>query len=368
MNRKLWFALLACALGLATACSDKSGNPASPSGTTPGAVGAAADGSTLKASVPAAQSPINSLKVPDGVVPTLVVNNSTLSFASSVPLGYRFEVYNAAGARVYASPLIAQGAGATTAHALNNVSLEGDAVYSWQCRAELSGTFTGWSPRAVFIAPSSEGYIRGNELYDPLINGKTIGEIHGPVQFIPGVGVKLLGQTSYISYELQSTLFEGEFSLLVTNLATNTEGGKTKLFAMAKGYSDIVENEYRMTVEKRGDPPGVVAWRFIARDDQIDTEGAERVTVDFDPSQTYFWQASWRSNFFNLQVNRGGVFGPDIYEMGKHWEGRGYEPSPHVVYIGAPVGRSGVDGASVNDVIIRQVWVSGRPRPAFANQ
>ena len=53
--------------------------------------------------------------------------------------------------------------------------------------------------------------------------------------------------------------------------------------------------------------------------------------------------------------------------MGKHWEGRGYEPNPHVLYIGAPSGRSGLDGASVNGVVIRQVYV-GPSRPAYANQ
>ena len=50
------------------------------------------------------------------------------------------------------------------------------------------------------------------------------------------------------------------------------------------------------------------------------------------------------------------------------WDGRGYEPNPHVIYLGAPVGRSGLDGASVDNMIIRQVWVSPRPRPSFANK
>ena len=39
--------------------------------------------------------------------------------------------------------------------------------------------------------------------------------------------------------------------------------------------------------------------------------------------------------------------------------------NPHVVYIGAPIGRSGIDGASVDHATIRQVWVSGNPRPVF---
>jgi hypothetical protein len=184
--------------------------------------------------------------------------------------------------------------------------------------------------------------------------------------FIPGRGVRLEAHTAYISYELPQTLLEGEFSLITQELKENTKGGKTKLFAMGKGYDDIVTNEYRMTVEKRGDPPGIVAWRFIARDDQIDTEGAEREFVPFDDAQTHFWQATWRNNFFNLLIREGGLNGPVIYDKGKHWEGRGYEASPHVLYVGAPVGRSGEDGASVNGVIISHVYV-GPSRPPYAN-
>ena len=119
---------------------------------------------------------------------------------------------------------------------------------------------------------------------------------------------------------------------------------------------------------KRGDPAGVVAWRLVTHGDQVDTEGAERQFVPFDTSAHYFWEATWRNNFFNVLIKKDGVAGTTIYSKGKHFEGRAYDPNPHVIYLGAPVGRSGPEGASVDGVIIRQVWVSSRPRPAFANQ
>ena len=52
-----------------------------------------------------------------------------------------------------------------------------------------------------FVTPQNVGYIRGNELYDPLFNGKTVGTIVGPAHFVPGVGISLdsLGSTSLIS-------------------------------------------------------------------------------------------------------------------------------------------------------------------------
>jgi hypothetical protein len=367
MTRKSWVGSVLCALALATACSKNSPDPTSPTAAKPAAAKAAAEGTTLKASAPVGQSPADGARLGSGQTLTLVVGNSTATFVPTTPLTYEFEIFNAAGTLIYRSPGEIFAGNGTTAHT-PNVQLEGEQTYTWWARAWYLGAYGPWSARLTFVAPPTSGYIRGNEMYDPLINGKTVGNTVGAVTFIPGLGAKLENQLSHIAYELPTPLNEGAFSMIVTNLHKNTEGGKTKLFSMASGYSDIVTNEYRMTVEKRGDPPGTVAWRFIARDDQIDTEGAEREVVDFDGGKTYFWEASWRGNYFNVLIREGGVSGPVIYDKGKHWEGRGYEPSPHVLYLGAPVGRSGGDGASVDGVIVRQVWVSNAPRPPHANQ
>ena len=71
--------------------------------------------------------------------------------------------------------------------------------------------------------------------------------------FIPGVGAKMDNWAAYIEYHLQQTVAGGEFSMLVTNLATNTEGGKTKIMAMSEGGADITTNDRRFTAEKRGE-------------------------------------------------------------------------------------------------------------------
>jgi hypothetical protein len=330
---------------------------------------AAADGSTLKVTAPVAISPVNGVKPEDPEI-ALVVSNATPKFEGTLPVQYLFELYNSGGALVYRSGLINQGGSGSTSHGIpSTVELVADQTYEWQARAEFQAEVGPWSARASFVAPASKGWIRGNELYDPLINGETVGVVNGPVTFIPGVGVKLHTQLSYISYRLPQTLTEGEFSILTTDLRTNTEGGKTKLFAMSEGFSDIVTNDRRMTVEKRGDnPPGSIAWRFISHCEAIDTVGGERVVREFNPARTYFWRATWRDNRFHLNIKDGGVNGRDMYNFGKRFCGRPYDPDPHIVFIGAPVGRSGVRGASVDGVIIRQVWVSSRPRPAFANR
>ena len=123
----------------------------------------------------------------------------------------------------------------------------------------------------------------------------------------------------------------------------------------------------RMTVEKRGDAVGSIAWRFITSSDQIDTVGAERVGFPFDASQVYYWRAVWGFNDFRLTINEGGVDGNQIYSFGKGYSGL-YDPNPHVVYIGSPQTRSGSDNQSIPDMVIRQLWVSSRPRPPFAKK
>ena len=302
----------------------------------------------------------------DGVGTTLVATAPTAMYDASVNLSYDFEIYDAANVKIRTAVL-----------ASPRWSIQGlkfNSRYSWRVRAASSTTITPdtafgpWSDTWSFTTPEevSTGFIRGNELYDPLVNGKTVGTPNGSVEFIPGVGIRLNELTSYVAYQLGQTLREGEFSLLVTDLPTRTSGGKTKLMAMAEGFADIVTNERRMTVEKRDD--GTIAWRLITHLDQVDTEGADRERVTFHEDLVYFFKVTWRNNFFNVAIKEGGASGKTIYEKGKHFEGSAYDPDPHVVYLGAPVGRSGPDGASVPGVTIRQVWVSGRARPAYANK
>src|SRR6185295_7087236 len=97
--------------------------------------------------------------------------------------------------------------------------------------------------------------------------------------------------TSYIEYRMDQTVATGEFSAIFTNIIFNTEGDKTKMMAMTEGDSDITTNDRRLTIEKRGNPAGAVAWRVRTSTDQVDTVGSERVVVHFDPSHTYFWKA-----------------------------------------------------------------------------
>jgi hypothetical protein len=59
----------------------------------------------------------------------------------------------------------------------------------------------------------------------------------------------------------------------------------------------------------------------------------------------------------------GGLGGSVMYDYGMSAPRGIYDPNPHVAYLGAPVGRSGTEAASIPGTIYRNVWLSNRPRP-----
>jgi hypothetical protein len=374
MNRRFWMGLAVGALGVALGCSQHSESPTSP--ISPGLVkaNAAADGTTLKTNAPTPQFPQNGTTLVLGTPLTLVVGNSTPSYvAASDPrasgLTYKFEIFNSAGAKVYTSPSVPGGNG-TTSHTVTG-ALDFNQPYTWWARAESQGAFGPWSGRATFTVPPNEvaGYVRGSELYDPLTKGTTIGQIHGPVQWVPDVGLKLLSESSYVSYSLPVTLREGEVSAIITNVGTISpnEDPKLRVFTMREGDSPINDNEYRMSVDKRGN--GAIAWRFLTGPgDYIETVGSERRVYPFHENLTYFVQATWRGGVFTVTYKEGGPNGNIIYDFGKAYS-RAYTPVPHNVFIGSPYtpGDRG-EPSSLENMIIRHFWVSASPRPEFANK
>ena len=183
------------------------------------------------------------------------------------------------------------------------------------------------------------------------------------------MGLKLLSEASFVSYQLPQTLSEGEMSALITNVSvvSNTEDPKLRVFTMREGEAAINDNLYRMSVDKRGN--GAIAWRFLTGPGPyIETVGAERYVYPFHEDKTYFVQATWRGGFFNVEYREGGVDGAVIYSFGKGY-GAAYTPVPHNVYIGSPYtpGDRG-EPSSLEDMIIRHLWVSSNTRPEFANK
>jgi hypothetical protein len=349
----------------AVACGDSSKNPSSPSGISNGSVktptdaDAASDGSTLKVKGPELVAPANNATTDADFKAVLRINPAVAKYTSGVQFRYRFQLLDG-------STVIQEFSTAGLTWAVSNLGI--NKTYGWRARAELNQNFGPWSTVWTLKTPDQpEGYIRPGEVYDPLINGKTIGRRFGRTTFIPGKGLRIDDQTGHVEYLLPQTMTTGEMSVLVTGLRTNTEGGKTKIMAMREGRSDITTNPFRMTVEKRGEPAGTIAWRFITTRDQVDTVGRQRVEREFNPTKTYLWQATWRNGWFVVKIWDGGAGGRLMYQFGKPYEGV-YRPNPHYAYAGGPMGRAGLSSGSVDGMILRHYWLSTRPRPAFANR
>lgn len=358
-KRVVWFLAPVVVAAALVACSDNDNKPNNP--VTPTPVG----DTTLKAGAPTLVSPNNDIET-DSRTPTLVLNNATATFAD-VPLAYRFQVQDATG-KVFEERLVNAGSGGRTSYTLTN-TLAVDQRYTWTARAEYQGGNGPWADKASFRSPKiPEGYLRGNEVYDPLNGGRavgSVGRIVGPHTWIPGVGLRLDSHTSYVEYKLDTYVGRGEFSMIVTGICGDCGTGKSKVMGMREGLSDIVRNRHRMTVEKRRD--GNVAWRFITNEKQVDTEGHERWDPGIRQSQVNLWKATWDGVFRVTIAQKEGDSFRVFYNMGKPYHGA-YDPKPHYAYVGSPEGARDATHGTVPGMIVRQVWLSPRPRPDFANE
>ena len=379
MTKKLLLFGIAAVAAVAMACGDQASTPAAPTpAVSSDTAAAAADGSTLKATPPAPQQPANA-STADSLTPNLVIANATLKYLGDVALvgtmQYRFTVETAAGASVH-STLTGAGAGLTGSRVPANV-LQADTVYRWRARAEMAGSFGPWSAYWTFTTPKSgaglPSYQNATELWDNLTDGKTIGSLAGGAQFVPDKGVLLPSFEAHVTYTLQSTLTSGFIEFLVEGLDSDSSGGKTKVTAMQQGYSDITDNPYRFTVEKRGDDHvdvGKYRTRIItgnpAEGGFYDSPRLQP-TSPLVPSKVYHHRVTWGSGVLGLTVREGSASGPQLVNY-QYGYGGTYRPNPHVVHIGAPVPRGGALDASVPGIIVRYFYVSQGGRwPGVAN-
>jgi hypothetical protein len=357
---------LAAAVATAMACGGSSSTPASPSAATSGSLGTAADGSTLKATAPTPTSPINDQQVSD--TPTLTASSASLKFGSGSPaFQYRFELFNDSNTKVGDSGPMSDPSWKVT------TVLDFKKRYTWHVRAEYQNAVGPWSATASFVSPEG-GYIRGSEVFDPLTNGKSVGEINGNTTFIPGKGLRLDDFASFVRYAIPVTITAGEFSMEVEGLQANASGTKSKVFGAQQGTDDFITDPYRMDIQYRGasgSPPNAITFRVLYGSAtklslryEPDTATRFASVYNLSPTTTYYWHATWGlAGEFRLQVRQGGSTGQLIYDVGVPTPNGTYNPNPMMAYLGAPIGRSGGESASIAGAIYRNVWISTRPRP-----
>jgi hypothetical protein len=322
---------------------------------------------------PAADTQLDTLR------PTLSVRNATSdqtgarTYEFQVSDSDSFSTANASNVAGYISSVTAtgvtEGSGVTTW--TPSQDLQPTTVFYWRARATQGTTVSSWSPTGTFKS-KLVGFNRAGELYDPLIHGETVGEVVGSATFIPGKGVQINDGTSHLRYRLAQTVPSGEFSMDVEGLRANAPGDKAKVFGMSDGQGDFITNDYRVDIQYRGTtgvPPNAIQWRVIYGDaDDLDVryepDTAKRFASVFllNPSITYHWKFTWGSDI-RLVMKEGGVNGNTLYDFGMAARRGSYNPPQHYAYLGAPVGRSGTESASIAGAIYRNVWIANRPRP-----
>lgn len=160
----LWVALATTLLTISLACETKSTPPLAPSATLANdAPGGGPGGTSLKASTPVAQSPINNVTI-SNLTPTLVASGGAATY-SSTPVQYRFRIIDATGAVTGDSGLMNSATWALTA------PLTPTSRYTWTARIEVGGLTGPWSSAATFTTPVAPGNDYG--AWESACQGKT---------------------------------------------------------------------------------------------------------------------------------------------------------------------------------------------------
>ena len=369
MRVGMYVSIAALAGACGSGASDPVQVPVSPTGPSTG--GGTSGPVTLSA--PRAVSPVNGEQL-STLRPTLTVDNSTSSNQSGTRT-YEFQVSDrqdfALGASLTTSFLVAvnqtgvpEGSGRTSFTVTSD--LQPTTRMYWRARSVQGSSSSDWSSPAMFKT-KLVGYNRPGELYDPLIHGETIGTVVGSVTFVAGKGAQLNSQTSYIRYLLPTTLTSGEFSVLVEGLAPGAPGSKFKIFSMQSDTGNLINNVFMSNVQYRGaingNPDNSISFKALygSMDDsrKFEPSSGNRLERLLDPSKAYFWKWTWGSEVRLLVQD--GIGGATIYNYGVPTAGT-YAPSPHYAYLGANTAGSAEEGSRPG-AIIRQVWISDKPRP-----
>ena len=289
--------------------------------------------------------------------PTLRVTNGTSTTNGSRTYEFQVAASDTFTTIAASAASIAEDAGGKTSWTVST-ALQPTTRYWWRARAVEGSTSGPWSTATRFRS-RVQGYVRNGELYDPLVNGETVGA-PANVTFAES-GARFSALESLITYALPQPLTAGEFSVRVTGLTTSSTGDKTKIFSMQEGQTDITDNRFRATIEKRFN--GEISFRFISGDAVNGVVNADRQFLTFDPSLTYFWRFTWGNGQVRMLIAENDASGRVMFDQTKGYSAI-YQPTPHFAYIGAPIPRGGADGASVPGMVVKDVWLSSSPRPA----
>ena len=269
-GRMVWLVLA----GMAVACGGSGSGPAGP---TPGGPSGSP---TLTAPVP--ESPASDTQL-DTLRPTFTVRNGTSTGAG--PRTYEFHISDTSDfgtsvmayvpglAVVVSQTGVAEGAGGTTSFT-PGTDLQPSTRMYWRARVIEGGATSAWSATAQFRT-KLVGFNRAGELYDPLIHGETIGARVGSTTFLDRRGLRVDNATSWVRYVLASTLTSGEISVEVEGLHPDNPGGKSRIFSMMDGGSNLYKSKFLFNVQYRGvsgNPDNAISYKVLMGDADLKFE------------------------------------------------------------------------------------------------
>jgi hypothetical protein len=342
----------------AAGCSD-SGSPLSPG--SPDAAG------------PALDSPSDNQQL-DTQRPTLTVVNSTATGGSGSRT-YDFQVASDGtfGTVVFSKTGVPEGASKTSVTV--DQDLSAGTLFYWRARLTRGSSSSDWSPTGRFRTRAVGRNIAG-ELFDPLTGGTTVGTRIGSTTFIPGKGIQLNDIFSYVRYDLPAPVPQGEFSMEVEGLHPNGPGGKPKIFqitdlpdAIPSSSASMINAQYRGTP---GNPDNSIAFKAVLGSTTnanaiVEPDLAKRnaSVINLDPTHTYFWQGIWTTTTFRLVVKDGGASGTTIYDYTMTAPaGTGLSSGQLYAFIGTNYEKFSALTGTFPGMIVRNVWLSNKPRPA----
>jgi hypothetical protein len=300
----------ACALGLvagAVACGGTD-SPAAPSPTPTPVV-------TLKVEAPVPRTPITGQQL-DTLRPALSVANAVIT-GNVGTVTYEFEVSEMetfpVGSRTSSEKGIVQGEGTTSWVPPSN--LVPNLKYFWRARAAAANVAnpTDWSSTETFRTQIRGFVIPGQELYDPLTNGATIGSRIGG-HFVTGQGWQADSDSDAIFYDFGSCT-SCTLELDVTNFGRAVGASREKDYKWITmgdaptfgSFFTFRDHLWKMHLEQRSDGDGTgmkLVWRN--GDDGTGVAGGadsrNDTTVDWRSNLVYRFTLRWTPANYSVRV------------------------------------------------------------------
>ena len=206
--------------------------------------------------------------------PTLTVVNGTSNQSGAKT--YEFQISdsstftasaNAGFASTVSSPASPRTPSGKTKYTADAGSSADDEVY-WHARTVQGSSKSDWSDVRM-LKTKLVGYNKPGALYDPLVNGETVGSIGGSgnITWVPGQGIRMNDQRAYVVYTLPQVYSSGEISAEVTGLGPGGSPGKGRIFSILDRLGVLASSAHHsINVQYRGvggAPDNCIAWKAI---------------------------------------------------------------------------------------------------------